>query len=781
MKLSLWSSFFLLIAQCSAFDSYRPQRYISESTASQDTDPSDYGPRYPIPPPSAPLISEDTKGYIETIIKRWNSTGLALAVVRRDETAPGGWRHEFGSFGIARADGTPITPDSVFGIASNSKLFLSISVGLLISNTSLAEERGKKINWSTKVAELIPEWELLDHDASRAVTLQDMLSHRTGLPRHDFSGIQRKGGVQEMISTLRFLRPSAGFRETFQYNNLMYETLSYLPQVLLNQTFESYIDQHLFKPLNMTSSTYSVAEAEARGTLADGFQWDMQDWTQGRNGTPVPTIPYFQRPGEEYTWAGAGGVLTSARDLATWVSMLLNKGRHPYTNHAIVPEDVIERVAHGISVSAGQPPYPELSPLVYGAGQWRFSYQGHDLIEHGGSNPGFKTQVTRFPDDNLGIISLSNDENGNWIVEAAKYRIADELLGLRRINWNARYERSLKNIMEDMRKITPRPATPVPPSKPFQVLATRTFNHPTYGTLQPCFVPLRQARLSQLRQAVFLHEDSLTHTHAHCQALLSSYPIQRILSVTDLSIPTYIIPWTRTFASYLRLTHYSGNLFNVSVLWSNYEVREKEGYHTHQGSHRRTSSHDLGDFLVGFDEAHEVEWVHGDEEGLAFKDNFWGKEGKDSQAPDGSKHISPSLIMTTTITTPTFDPSAVKGNAPDKIKKLLGCPRAFFTSFLKPGERELNVFGKDIQERMVVTEISIIRKAEEPKKLEGRAVLEIEVTEGNGDRIRLVNTTLTIGNRAESVRTEIWNTTHQRLVASGVHIKMVPSAPKPSL
>lgn len=119
------------------------------------------------------------------------------------------------------------------------------------------------------------------------------------------------------ISTLRYLRPSAEFRETFQYNNLMFETLSYLPQILLNQTYESYIAHHLFGPLNMTSSTFSVAEAEARGTFVNGFLWDMEDITKGKNGTRVAVDPYFQRPGEEGTWAGAGGVLTSARDLVS--------------------------------------------------------------------------------------------------------------------------------------------------------------------------------------------------------------------------------------------------------------------------------------------------------------------------------------------------------------------------------------------------------------------------------------------------------------------------------
>ena len=146
------------------------------------------------------LISGNTDEYIKTLLEKWGSSGLSVAVVRRDESAPNGWRHEFGSYGIAHADGSPMTPDSVFCIASNSKLFLAMSVGLLISNKSLAEERGEEIKWSTKIRDLIPEWGLMDEEMDRGVSLQDMLSHRTGMPRHDYSGIQRKGGVSEMVS-----------------------------------------------------------------------------------------------------------------------------------------------------------------------------------------------------------------------------------------------------------------------------------------------------------------------------------------------------------------------------------------------------------------------------------------------------------------------------------------------------------------------------------------------------------------------------------------------------
>jgi len=95
----------------------------------------------------------------------------------------------------------------------------------------------------------------------------------------------------------------------------MYETLSYLPTLFFNQSYDSYITENLFRPLNMTSSTYSVAEAESWGTLANGFMYHMEDQTLGHNGSLTATVPYFLRPGREMIWAGAGGVLTSTRDL----------------------------------------------------------------------------------------------------------------------------------------------------------------------------------------------------------------------------------------------------------------------------------------------------------------------------------------------------------------------------------------------------------------------------------------------------------------------------------
>ncbi|KAJ6471352.1 beta-lactamase/transpeptidase-like protein [Mycena sanguinolenta] len=530
----------------------------------------------PFFPSKNTLLTPKIEEYITSQLSYWNSSGLAVAVVKKDE-GTGAWNTEFGSYGRAHADGSPVTPDTLFAIASDSKLFLATGVGLLIKNESLAENRGEKLRWDTKIAALLPEWGLMDDEASRGVTIQDMLSHRTGLPRHDYSGRPREGGVGEMAKVFVPCRAlSDGPLPPSQYNNLMYEALSHLQPTLLNRTFESYIAEYIFTPLGMNSSTYSVAEAEARGTLAHGFHWSMKDSLAGQKGTLIATVPYFQRPGEENIWAGAAGILSSARDLSVWVAMLLNGGRHPTTNVTVIPDDVVEHVALGASVSLKKAEFPESSAKVYGCGQNRFSYRGHEIVEHGGSNPGFKTIVSRLPHDNIGVVVLLNDDNGVRVMEPVKFQILDTLLGLEPIDWAQRYvndetqKLSFAELETDT-AVTPRPSPPLSPASSFKAMEG-SFIHPTYGSFSLCYV---QSPAS--------------------------------LTCSD-----------RTFSTHLRLAHFSGNLFNASVIWSNHDVRRAEG-HT-QGD----------DVLVGLDNRFAAEWVPGEttaEDGFAFSGDFWGKDG----------------------------------------------------------------------------------------------------------------------------------------------------------
>lgn len=131
-----------------------------------------------------------------------------------------------------------------------------------------------------------------------------------------------------------------------------------------------------------------------------------------------------------------------------------------------------------------------------------------------------------------------------------------------------------------------------------------TFSHGAYGSLEPCFVQSKSAGLS-----------------AACTRMLNTPVVQRILGGSSAdTVPTFIVPFKRWFSTHLRFAHFAGNTFNVSLIWTNGEARAAEGYP------------EGGDVVVGLDDRYEVEWVGGnadgaEEEGWAFKGNFWGKAG----------------------------------------------------------------------------------------------------------------------------------------------------------
>ncbi|KXN88234.1 hypothetical protein AN958_07693 [Leucoagaricus sp. SymC.cos] len=188
-------------------------------------------------------------------------------------------------------------PDTVFAIASNSKLFTSIATGLFISDGTLKREQGAELSWSTKAKEPFGDlWELRDEEASRGTNIRDMLSHRTGLPGHDVGNIKRNQSVVDKHSSL----PSSLSRTP---RNLAIQPGTRLAGVstptLLNQSFASYAEQHIFEPLEVSSTTYSVAKAE-KGLMADGFVQDGQDLKLGSDGVNRPMVPFFLRPENEY-------------------------------------------------------------------------------------------------------------------------------------------------------------------------------------------------------------------------------------------------------------------------------------------------------------------------------------------------------------------------------------------------------------------------------------------------------------------------------------------------
>ncbi|KAJ7136758.1 beta-lactamase/transpeptidase-like protein [Mycena epipterygia] len=472
---------------------------------------------------SAPILNARLDDAIWDILKEFKTPGgLAVAVVRK--TAEGTWQLEIKGYGNASLAGDKITGNTLFTIGSNSKLFDTLVTGLLISNETLAP----RISWTSKIASIIHEWKSMHPVATSESTILDLMSHRTGLPRHDFMA-PLYDSAAAVISRLRYLRPSTGFREHTQYNNLMYT-------------------DNIFAPLDMHRTTYFYADAVKIGRLLSSILREDANLTEDpfALGT-VRALPFWDQSKKGHMASGDGGVISSAHDIvgslcyllqvtphllmsgfakAIWLQMLLREGKNQ-ANEPVIPPEVIRKVAIGVTVYTPVAAYPELSPVVYGGGQMRGTYRGFDtltqsieswhplilrteMIEHSGATPGFFSRITRFPSENLGIAVLSNDESlGAAIMDSVKYRIVDEILQLEVIDW-----------------------------------PTRTSSQPGVN-------------LIVLAHALLASDDS-------CAELPLLLP-----RVIDPRAPTLIARWDTMATNYMQLTHYSGNRFNVTGLQRN--------------------------------------------------------------------------------------------------------------------------------------------------------------------------------------------------------------------
>lgn len=491
----------------------------------------------------SPVLNDETSAFIQKLLADNQSPGgAAIAVVRRN--SGGKWDVETKGYGVATlTNGNKVTEDTLFSISSNSKMFTIFANGILMANDTITP----RFSWNTKLSTVIPGFGMDDPVAQQQATIIDAMSHRTGVPRHDFS-FKVTDDVPSIITKVKNHKPSAEFRQLWQYSNNMYILLSYIPTSLLPSKipFTRYVKQHILDPLGMTSTTYSSVVASASGRLADG----MARQVIGTGGAPVifRSIPYWFPSGEDgNVLSGATGLISSATDMATWLKTLLSRGAHPETNSSVIPADVVQTAATGFSISSGVAAFPELSPVVYAGGQDRGTYRGYERLHHRGSAPGFRSVLMWLPSENIGVAVLTNDEEfGLLFSYSIVYRLIDEALGLEPLDWATRLRPSLTR---PTRPTTPRPSNATFPYGNLSSIAGKYFN-PGYGPLELCLVSEADPGASE-----------------SCKALAQN--ISTILPGTVTpDVPTLFARLDSPWASHFRFIHFDRGVFNVTTFAS---------------------------------------------------------------------------------------------------------------------------------------------------------------------------------------------------------------------
>ncbi|EAS36506.3 uncharacterized protein CIMG_01860 [Coccidioides immitis RS] len=394
-------------------------------------------------------------------LDHFNVPGLAVSFITADKVFTKGYG--VSDLSTSRA----VSEHTLFFGGSTTKAFTAALMALLVD-----DENYPDIHWHTPVHNIIPnDFILQDPWATAQVTIEDMLSHRSGMPRHDwvwFANIT----LQQAVYKMRDLPLTAPIRTSFQYCNLMYMAAAHLIETVTGQPFKDVLRERILKPLNMTETYISLSDAKAaEGDIARGYFLNSTGQLQD-------TELSFQE-----SIRGAGNIISSAADYSKWVNALIHH-RLPLS-----PSGYAALMgAH--TIISPEPVAPDTSPLLYGLGWFLRTYAGEAIIQHPGGIEGFGSFVCFLPKRRVGFAILGNNMIGmNAAVMLLGNHLIDEILEIpqqHRFDWRRRAEESINNT-----KIPPQilqnlyPRIPDPPLPPPVMLSAfeGVYTHAAYPTL----------------------------------------------------------------------------------------------------------------------------------------------------------------------------------------------------------------------------------------------------------------------------------------------------------
>jgi len=439
-----------------------------------------------IPIFSAPKEAKkpDLKGFAEQVTKLvsdWKVPGLAVSIVKDGKVI---FAEGFGYRDVRQ--NLKVTPRTVFAIGSCTKAFTATAMGMLVDEG--------KVEWDKPARNYLPTFKLQDVVASERMTPRDLLTHRSGLARHEMVWYGSPASRKEVFDRLQYLEPSKDFRAVMQYQNMMFMTAGYLVGEVSGMGWETFIQKRIFEPLEMKESNVSVNESQKAPEFALPYQ---------EKNDKVGPIPFRNID----TIGPAGSINSNVLDMANWVLMNLNKGK--FKDKQIVSEAALAEIHTPQVVMPSPIQYDEILYANYGMGWAIVPYRGHLLLEHGGGIDGFIAMVAFLPRDNVGAVILSNS-GSTPLPSIVLYNIIDRVLGLSPIDWSKRIKDQMDKARAEAEKTKKEPDKDrKPDTKPSHSLQDYAgeYENPGYGTISIA------KDGDQLKAKYNSFEFALTHYH----------------------------------------------------------------------------------------------------------------------------------------------------------------------------------------------------------------------------------------------------------------------------
>jgi CubicO group peptidase (beta-lactamase class C family) len=364
--------------------------------------------------------------FIAQALKDWKVPGLALAVVQGNKVVL------LKGYGFRDMEKQlPVTSKTLFAIGSITKSFTVTVLGM--------ENSEGKVDWDKPVREVMPGFKLYDPALTEQVTLRDMVTHRTGLPRHDLVWYSSDFSRDDLMRRLQYLEPSKPLRQTFQYNNLMFMTAGIIASNLNGASWEDTVSGRVLKPLGMTGTNFSELQTQNSSDFAQPYQKGSDLKAE------LKRMPFDKQCPDRCAMGPAGEINSNVEDMSKY--MMFHMARGKFEGKQLLAENNSVQMQIPQMVIQGDPPYPELGAPSYGMGFFISTYRGHKMVDHGGNIDGFSALLAFLPADGIGVVVLTN-LNGTPLPNIVAQNVFDRLLGLEQVPWSQRFLQSEKKGKE---------------------------------------------------------------------------------------------------------------------------------------------------------------------------------------------------------------------------------------------------------------------------------------------------------------------------------------------
>lgn len=413
---------------------------------------------------AAAFAQESIDTVVEKARKTFDVPGIAVAIVKDGQVVVAK------GFGVRKlGDPAPVTANTLFGIASNTKAFTSASLAMLVDEG--------KIHWTDRVIDHLPAFQMSDPYVTREMRVKDLLVHRSGLalgagdlmffPTSDLSS-------DEIVKRLRYVPLATSFRSAYAYDNVLYLVGGKLIEAVSGKPWAAFIKERIFSPVGMTMSKTSISDIKPNDDFAVPH-------------AHVEGVLAAIRPDVLDNNAPAGAIQSSVAEMSKWIAMQLNAGEIPGGKHLFSAARSKEMWSEVTPIPINDPP-PQLPALKmnfssYALGWSVNDYRGYKLVWHTGGLSGMVSRVTMVPDLKLGVIVLTNQEAGGAF-SSVTMAILDQYMKAPPTDWVSGYDAAVRlreaNAADLLKKTGAKRNTASKPSLALSGYAGR-YRDPWYG------------------------------------------------------------------------------------------------------------------------------------------------------------------------------------------------------------------------------------------------------------------------------------------------------------